>query len=101
MVDNTAPEIFSHLSIDKIGSQKLEKMEKEIPVYPRHAMLFLAATDKQVGTHKIYYSVDNGPEKEYLGPVKTSRAGLWVVKVRSIDKLGNENINEPIEFVIQ
>lgn len=101
IVDNEGPEIFWHLSIDKIGTQRLEGKESSIPVYPKHALLYLAATDAMVGTDKIYYSVDGAAEKLYLGPIKTSLPGLRTVKVRAVDKLGNVVENELIEYVVQ
>lgn len=101
IIDNEAPEIYSHLSIDKIGVQTLENGAKEIPVYPKHAMLYLAATDLKVGTDKIYYTIEGQVEREYTQAIKTTKAGLWKVSVRSTDKLGNEQKIESIEFVIQ
>lgn len=101
MVDNDGPEIFHHLSMDAIGEQMLKDKTKPIPVYASHTKLYLAATDVLVGTDKIYYTIDGGDEKLYTGPILTSKAGLRSLSVRAVDKLGNEEVSELIEFVIQ
>lgn len=101
VTDNEGPEIFWHLSINKIGTQQLEGYKEVISVYPKHALLYLAATDAMVGTDKIYYILDDGPEKLYTGPVKTSTAGLQTIRVRAVDKLGNKVESEPIVYVVQ
>ncbi len=101
VVDNEGPEIYHHLSMDAIGSQKLKDRSEALPVYAAHTLLYLAATDELVGTEKIYYSLDSGPEMLYSGPVKTTKTGLRTLKVRAEDKLGNEKSSKLIEIVIQ
>lgn len=101
VVDNTGPETFSHFSINKIGTQKLDDQPEPIAIYPKNASLYLAATDHQVGTASIFYKLDNGAEKLYTGPIKVNRTGLRRVDIRAVDKLGNETKAEAVEFVIQ
>ena len=43
-VDNTPPEIFVKFSIEKIGTRK------GLPLYPNYSRMYVAATDKTVGT---------------------------------------------------
>jgi len=101
VVDNSGPEIYYHLSMDAIGQQMLKDKDTSIPVYASHTKLYLAATDKLVGTEKIYYTLDGGTEKLYTEPILTSKAGLRTLTIRAVDKLGNETAHNTIEFVIQ
>jgi len=102
VVDNKGPEIFYHLSMDAIGSMSLKDHDKPIPVFASHTVLYLAATDELVGTDKIYYSLDGGKEVLYTAPLKTNgKKGLRSLKVRAVDKLGNEATSDLIEIVIQ
>jgi len=100
-VDNVGPEISFHLNTDQIGTQEFANKSKKIPVYPKHAKLYLEAVDQMVGIDKIYYSTGNTQERLYTGPIPTRTTGLWSVKVRAIDKLGNSMEIGPVEFVIQ
>ncbi|MFW5700164.1 MAG: OmpL47-type beta-barrel domain-containing protein, partial [Cyclobacteriaceae bacterium] len=89
-VDNTPPEIFFHFSVDPIGQKVV--MSDTFDIYPKNVQVYLAATDEYVGTHKIFYSLNNNLDKEYLRPVTNFKGGINVeVKVTAIDKLGNES----------
>ena len=66
-VDNVAPEIFHHFSVDPIGSKKV-RIDDYI-IYPKEVQVYLAATDKNAGTDKIFYSINGGPEKQYGTPI--------------------------------
>lgn len=101
IVDNTGPKISYHLNTDQIGTLEITNEDKRIPVYAKHAKLYLEATDQMVGMDKILYSLDNAPERLYTGPIATRKPGRWSVKVAAVDKLGNRQQLEPIEFVIQ
>ncbi|WP_157638306.1 OmpL47-type beta-barrel domain-containing protein [Flexithrix dorotheae] len=101
IVDNKGPEIFYHLSMDAIGSMQLKDHSSPLPVYAAHTMLYLAATDRAVGTDKIFYSLDGEPERLYTQPLKTTKKGLRTLTVRAVDQLGNETKSELIEIVIQ
>ncbi len=100
IVDNSGPEIFYHMSLDKIGTQKLEQKSVEIPVYASSTSFYLAATDKLVGTKAIYYQIDTAPEVLYTTPVKLLQKGLHVIKIRAVDNLGNQTKQE-FEFAVQ
>ncbi len=89
-VDNTPPEIFFHYSIDPIGKKVV--MSDTFDIYPKNVQVYLAATDEYVGTHKIFYSLNNQLDKEYMRPVTNFKGGINIeVKVTAIDKLGNES----------
>ncbi len=65
--------------------------------YPRHVQLYLSATDIQVGTEIIYYSINGGPEKRYTAPIKGLQPDKeYKIKVRALDHLNNESTEEII-----
>lgn len=101
VVDNSAPEIFMHTSLEKIGTQKLVDKEQEIPIYASGTSFYLAATDKSVGTKAIYYSLDKQPEALYTQPLKLVTKGIHTLKIRAVDYLGNTQTLEAIEFAVQ
>lgn len=101
VVDNSAPEIFMHTSLEKIGTQKLVAKEQEIPIYASGTSFYMAATDRSVGMKAIYYSLDQKAEVLYTQPVKLVTKGAHTLKIRAVDYLGNARTLESIEFVIQ
>ena len=101
ITDNTGPEIFYHMSLQNIGTQRLQGKDAEIPVYAAGTSVYLAATDKLVGTKAIYYSLNNLPEVIYGTTVKLLNKGSYTLKIRAVDLLGNETKSEVFEFVVQ
>lgn len=101
VVDNTAPEIFFHTSLEKIGTQKLVAKEQEIPIYAAGTSLYMAATDKAVGTKAIYFSLNQQPEVLYTQPVKLMTKGVHALKIKAVDFLGNVRTQNTIEFAVQ
>lgn len=100
-VDNTGPELSYHLNTDQIGFQEITNVDKKIPVYAKHAKIYLEAIDKLSGTDKIYYSTGKMQERAYAGPIATTTSGLWNIKVSAVDKLGNKSQLDPIIIVVQ
>ena len=100
-VDNTGPEIFNHMSLQKIGQQKLIEKNIEIPIYASGTNLYLAATDKYVGTKTIYYSLNGSLYKTYGSAIPLNRSGLYKLNIKATDKLGNISKSDVIEFVVQ
>jgi hypothetical protein len=89
-VDNKGPEIFSRFSIRPLG--KSGEAGAEVSVYPKHVVLFLSATDELVGYDKLFYQINEGKEKLYTQPISGFTAGkTYQMKVRALDKLGNES----------
>ncbi len=89
-IDNKAPEIFHHFSVEKIGSKKVR--DEDYVIYPKEVQVYLAATDEHAGTDKIYYSINGGPEKLYGTPIQYLKANMnFTIDVRAIDLLGNES----------
>ncbi|MDH5599273.1 MAG: hypothetical protein OEY34_09115 [Cyclobacteriaceae bacterium] len=98
-VDNTAPEIIYNFSVEKIGTKTVR--EKDFIIFPPEVQVYLAATDKHVGTSKIYYSINGSAEKLYAEPIKYFKAGSNIeIKVRALDQLGNESIHL-VEFSVE
>lgn len=100
-VDNTGPEIFYHMSLQSIGTQKLQGKPDEIPVYATGTSIYMAATDKLVGTKAIFYSLNNLSEVAYGTTVRLTIKGSYTLKIRAVDLLGNETKSAVYEFVVQ
>ncbi len=99
VVDNEAPKIHTHFGSEPLGFKKIR--DKEIQIYSKHSKLYLAGTDNSVGTDKLYYSINGGPESLYSNPIKNFITGKnYTVKVRGIDYLGNEDYTT-IEFSVE
>jgi hypothetical protein len=86
IADNDPPlikENFSTESIETIDGKN---------VYPSYLTLFLAATDNMTGNDRIYYSINDGPEKLYAKPISgLKKNNDYTVKIRAIDKVGNDS----------
>jgi hypothetical protein len=97
--DNTGPEIFVQFSINprKIRNAQGENAE----VFPRHLIVFLSAKDNIVGVDALYYSINGLPAVKYNSLIGNFNAsGLYALKIRAVDKLGNETSKE-ISFTIE
>ena len=90
--DNEAPVPIYNFSVESLG-------EKDgLKVYPNYVNLYLAATDKLLGTDKIFYSLNGQAEKSYnfvINNFKKNSKNTIIIRVT--DKLQNEN-NTIIEF---
>jgi len=101
-VDNTPPVIYVRFSIDPIDKRD------GLNVYPNYTRMYVAATDKQVGTQEIMYSVNGSPMKLWSSQYTldasevqhfTTKNKKYVVKIQSKDKLGNMS-EYTIEFYV-
>jgi len=89
LYDANPPRILPNFSVGSVGQTN------DLPVYPPHMTLFLAATDEMVGNDKIYYQINSSPEQLYLNPLSQWQKGnLYKIKIRAIDKVGNESTSE-------
>ncbi|MFC2086235.1 OmpL47-type beta-barrel domain-containing protein [Bacteroidota bacterium] len=92
IIDNTGPQIFSRFSILPLDKKDLSG--EIINVYSSQVALFLSVTDARVAIDKIYYQINNEPEKQYISYIGGFKQGLdYSIKVRTADKLGNETID--------
>ncbi len=97
--DNTGPEIFVQFSLNPRTVKNAEG--KDIEVFPRHLIVFLSARDNIVGTDALYYSINGLPALKYNGLIGNfNAAGLYTMKIKAMDKLGNETSKE-ISFTIE
>lgn len=99
VTDNTGPAISVHFSIRPVAVSMSEG--KALEVYPGHTVVFLSCIDDMVGYDALYYSLNGSPEKKYAAPIGNfTTGGQYSLKIRALDKLGNE-IQETITFIIE
>ncbi len=101
VLDTKGPEVYFHPSMQRIATQRYEKQNMEVDVYTSETQFYLAATDKLVGTDKIYYKIDKTLERLYTTPVVISKKGKRKLTVWAVDELGNKSEESVFEFVIQ
>jgi len=101
-VDNTPPVIYFTFSVGTID------VKDGLNVYPYYSKLYLAATDEQVGTDNITFSVNGSPMKEYASPFAldasekrdpAKKNQKQTIRVISKDKLGNQS-EQSVEFYL-
>ena len=97
-IDNEPPVLNHQFSVDKIGQKTVR--EKDYLIYPREVQLFLGATDKDSGTDRVYYSINDGQKTLYTKPIKGFSSNNFEVKVESIDMLGNTD-TRILEFSVE
>lgn len=98
-LDNTGPEISVSFSIRPIGFRPMEGTVLDI--FPMHTVVFLSCTDALTGFDALFYSLNGAVEKRYTAPVGNFiSAGIYTLKIRALDKLGNESRKE-ISFAIE
>lgn len=99
-VDTTGPDIFTRFSIPT-NKQRIYEDSLKFDVYPSHVVLFLSATDSQIGVDKILYSVDEGKLIPYVGHIDGFEPEkYYTVTIEATDKLGNKN-KQTINFGIE
>lgn len=87
IVDTKGPEIAHQFSVSPNNGK-----------VPSYASIFLSATDSQVGTDQIRYSINGGKEQVYISPIKGFAKGKkYTIKVFASDLLGNPS-NSEISF---
>ncbi len=120
ITDATPPEIFAHFSLQPIAEEakflatsgKSENNNtasntannnistNNLLIFPKHLTIFLGATDNMVGTEKIYYSINGSSEQLYQTPLTNFSVGkVTKLKIKAVDKLGNQAVEEK-EFMI-
>lgn len=92
LVDGEAPEIITNFSVAPIGNKD------NLDIYPSYVILYLAATDQEVGANSIFYRINDEPEKKYRGVIDGFLKGKkYTITIRGVDLLGNEQ-ERVIEF---
>lgn len=98
VLDNTGPSINTQFSIRPCNNTISEG--KTLDVYPGHVVIFLSSTDDITGFDVMYYSLNGITEKKYTVPIGNfSAGGNYNLKIRALDKLGNESRKE-IDFSV-
>jgi hypothetical protein len=89
MVDTNGPEITIQFANAANDANK----------YPSYTTVYLAATDAEVGTEKISYSINGGKEQAYVAPLRGfEKDKEYKVAIKAYDLLGNES---EIELVFE
>ena len=65
----------------------------------KESSIVLDAVDDNTGINKIYYKIDN-EQKEYTTPLKFFIDGQYVLEYWAIDKAGNTENTNTIEFIV-
>ncbi|RJE71524.1 hypothetical protein BGP76_05350 [Reichenbachiella sp. MSK19-1] len=85
-VDNQGPKIFYYFS------SKPYATSPEGEFYTNGTAIYLAAQDDHVGLKELYYRVDDGKERVYVGKVKfVQKNQKQILYIRAVDLLGNES----------
>ena len=104
VVDNLPPQIYLRFSIESVGTK--EHNGKILNVYPKYSKIYIAATDKNSGTSKILYSINDAPFVNYATNNQIAKGGIFTksgfykIIIKAFDKLGNESIHEE-DFYIE
>lgn len=94
-VDASPPEIIVNFSTLPVGKKE------SVDIYPTFVMIFLAATDKETGSDKIYYKLNEGTKKTYVGIIQGFKKGKrYTLEITALDKLGNEAVKK-VDFYIE
>jgi hypothetical protein len=96
-VDNIAPVIHHHFSVESIGTKNVR--DEKYTIYPSNAMLYIAATDASSGGERIEYKINNG-QVLIANPVSGLKPDNYLVEVSAFDVLGNKSSTE-IKFSIE
>jgi hypothetical protein len=63
--------------------------------YPAYTVLYLTASDVEVGADQIQYSINGGKALPYIGPIKGFLKNKeYTIKITATDLLGNSSVNE-------
>lgn len=100
-VDNTPPDLYVNFSIEPIGQKG------GLKIYPNYVRMYIGATDKHVGTDKLFYSIDGGALTPYSSAAtldvsemsRFKKRKKYKVKVVGEDKLGNKS-EKTFEFYV-
>jgi len=96
-VDNQAPVIHYHFSVESIGKKTVR--DEIYTIYPTNTMLYIAATDASSGGEKIEYRINDGVVLS-ANPIKNLTPGNYLIEVDAFDVLGNKSV-EKIKFAIE
>lgn len=101
IVDNKGPEVAVSFSSPPIGKITAEDITQTTSVYATGTYLFVTARDASIEIDSAYISINGGQEIKYNKPILMNTKGLKTIKVRGVDKLGNETVNKTVEVFVK
>jgi len=98
-VDNQAPAIYYHFSIEPSGW--LNENGEKIPIFSKGLKLYLAATDNISGVEKLSFSINGAKEISYNSPIEWFKTNTtYTLLIKSADVLGNTS-EQVVKFQIE
>lgn len=98
-IDNKAPEIFYHYSIEP--TSWFSENGESIPILPKGVKIYLAATDNISGVDKLSYSINGKRDILYNSTIEGLKPnGIYTLQVKAVDILGNES-EKTIKFKVE
>jgi hypothetical protein len=88
-------------SAPPIGKITAEDITQTTSVYATGTYLFVTARDANIEVESAYISINGSQEVKYNKPILMSSKGLKTIKVRGVDKLGNETVNKTVEVFVK
>ena len=98
-VDNQAPSIYYHFSIEPSGW--VNDRGEKIPIFSKGLKLYLAATDNISGVEKLSYNINNTGDIQYGSPIEWFKPKTnYFLLIKSMDALGNAS-EKTVKFRIE
>lgn len=98
-VDNQAPAIYSHFSVEPSGWYS--DNGEESPIYSKGLKVYLAATDNISGVDKLTYKLNDSREVQYGSPIEWFQPNItYTLLIKSSDVLGNTS-EKTIKFRVE
>ncbi|EAY24887.1 OmpL47-type beta-barrel domain-containing protein [Microscilla marina] len=101
IVDNKGPEMAVSFSAPPIGKITAEDITQTTSVYATGTYLFVTARDANIEVESAYISINGSQEVKYNKPILMNSKGLKTIKIRGVDKLGNETVNKTVEVFVK
>lgn len=101
IVDNKGPNVSVSFSAPPIGKITAEDITQTTSVYATGTYLFVTARDANIEIESAYISINGSQEVKYGKPILMNTKGLKTIKVRGVDKLGNETVNKTVEVFVK
>jgi len=97
VVDNEAPGIHYHFSVEPIG-EKVVRDEKYV-IYPSNTKLYIGATDDVTGEESLQYTINDSKTAKTI-PVSGFEPGNYEIAIEAKDALQNKT-QKTIRFAIE
>lgn len=97
IMDEDAPEIHHHFSVEPIGKKVVR--DEEYVIYPSNTKLYIGATDDTSGEESLQYTI-NGDKVSSEIPVEGFEPGNYEIAIEAVDALKNKTA-KTIRFAIE